>query len=127
MNRVEKIWQELSAQPQEVELAKVDDIKAMASKLDSLQNEVNKLRNDALEKDEQSYFANKKMVQSIDEYEKLSKLLTKEVGNLGREIKDMGINPNQVPALSDALQPLADAEVLIDLVRFEGNKRTFTT
>ena len=126
MQRVEKIWQELSAQPQEINLSKIDDIKAMASKLDSLQKQAWKLRDDALQKDADSYFANKKMVQALDELEKLSNRLSKEVSELGRDIKDMGINPSQVPALSDALQPLSEAESLIPLAKGEANKRTFT-
>ena len=46
MNRVEKIWQELSAQPQEVELAKADDILRGVSSLATLfLNSRNQLQN----------------------------------------------------------------------------------
>jgi len=121
-----KVMAKLAEQPEKVELAKFDDIKAMASKLDSLQKDAWKLRDDALDKDADSYFANNKMVKAIDELEKLSNRLNKEVDNLGRDIKDMGLNPSQVPALSDALQPLSEAEALIPLAKGEANKRTFT-
>lgn len=114
------------AEEQRVELAKVDDIKAMASKLHSLQKEGNRLRDDALEKDLESYFATKKMMQSLDEIEKLSNQLNKEMDEMARQIKDMGLNPMAVPSLSEALQPLSDAQALIPLAKGEANKRTFT-
>ncbi len=93
MKRVEKIWQQLSAEPQEINLSKID--------------ELNRLRQ-AMVKGEPKNFAR-------DAYDSLSKLeqLYKEnladsaklesvFNEIVRESRDLGFDPSQMNWYSDA-------------------------
>jgi len=87
MKQVQKVWAELSAKPQKVDLAKVDDLMqqfAEIVKLDTLMDEAYR---------ELSRAANKTRYQGD--------ILKKDYAKAESQLKDLGIDPNTV--LSNAM------------------------
>jgi hypothetical protein len=98
MNRVEKIWQELSAQPQEVELAKADDILRGVSSLATLfLNSRNQLQNAGFD-----------ALQDYDKVEAGVKEQERAINDFKSAAKELGIDlPNEVKTAEKNLQDIS--------------------
>ena len=93
MNRVEKIWQQLSAQPQEINLSKIDELKRLQQAM--VKGEPKNFARDAydsLSKLEQLYKEN------LADSAKLESVFNEIV----RESRDLGFDPSQMNWYSDA-------------------------
>ena len=102
MERVEKIWQQLSAQPQEVELAASDNLKYAKGVRDFGKNidiSINELEN-----------ANRSLSVDSDDLRNDMKILSKAVSEVESSAKELGINPNEVKGYKEALDALQYGE-----------------
>lgn len=93
MQRVEKIWQELSAQPQEINLSKIDELKRLQQAMvkGEPKNFVLDARN-SLVKLEQLYKEN------VSDSAKLESVFNEIV----RESRDLGFDPSQMKWYDEA-------------------------
>ena len=93
MQRVEKIWQELSAQPQEINLSKIDELKRLQQAM--VKGEPKNFARDAydsLSKLEQLYKEN------LSDSAKLESVFNEIV----RESRDLGFDPSQMKWYDEA-------------------------
>lgn len=108
MKQVEKIWAELSAKQVElsegqVELATTKEVASMASKVNALQKKVYKQAENAEAKGDIAYRATLDLNDSVSELKDLMSILDKDMNNISKQLKDLGMNPNDVPSLSSSL------------------------
>ena len=102
MNRVEKIWQELSAQPQEVELAAADNlryakgVRAFGKNIDIVINDLES--------------ANRALSVDSDNLREDMKVLSKGISEVEIAAKELGINPNEVKGYKEAIDALQYGE-----------------
>ena len=102
MERVEKIWQQLSAQPQEVELAASDNLKyakGVRTFGKNIDISINELEN-----------ANRSLSVDSDDLRNDMKILSKAVSEVESGAKELGINPNEVKGYKEALDALQYGE-----------------
>ena len=98
MKRVQKIWQQLSAQPQEIELAKASDILRGVSSLATLfLNSRNRLQNAAFD-----------ALQDYDKVEAGLKEQERAISDFKSAAKELGIDlPNEVKTAEKDLQSMS--------------------
>ncbi len=102
MERVEKIWQQLSAQPQEVELAASDNLKfakGVRTFGKNIDTSINELEN-----------ANRSLSVDSDDLRNDMKILSKAVSEVESSAKELGVNPNEVKGYKEALDALQYGE-----------------
>ena len=102
MERVEKIWQQLSAQPQEVELAASDNLKyakGVRTFGKNIDISINELEN-----------ANRSLSVDSDDLRNDMKILSKAVSEVESSAKELGVNPNEVKGYKEALDALQYGE-----------------
>lgn len=126
MKKVESIWAELSAKAQEVskevelteeqvELANVKELKSMSSKANSLQKKVFKQVDNVEAKADVAYRATLDLNDSVQELKNITKNFRKDFDTISKQMKQLGMNPDDVPGLSSALQILRDSEQAVIL------------
>ena len=117
MKQVEKIWAELSAKntqevelsEEQVELATAKEVASMASKVNALQKKVRKQTENSEAKGDVAYRATLDLNESVSELKDLMSRLDKDMNDVSKQLKDLGMNPNDVPALSSSLDIIKDA------------------
>ena len=124
MKKVESIWAELSAkntqevelnEEQKVELANVKELKSMSSKANSLQKKVFKQIDNVEAKGDVAYRATLDLNDSVQELKNITKNFRKDFDIISKQMKQLGMNPDDVPGLSSALQILNDSEQAVAL------------
>lgn len=135
MKQVEKIWAELSAKEventqevelseEQVELASAKEVKSMASKVNALQKKVRKQTDNSEAKGDVAYRATLDLNESVSELKDLMSRLDKGMNDVSKQLKDLGMNPNDVPALSSSLDIIKDANQAIALGEREVKNQT---
>ena len=124
MKQVEKIWAELSAKEaskeventqevelseEQVELASAKEVASMASKVNALQKKVRKQTDTSEAKGEVAYRATLDLNESVSELKDLMSRLEKDMTTVTKQVKDLGMNVNDVPALKSSLDIIKDA------------------
>jgi len=121
MKKVEKLWADLSAkqvalsEEQKVELANIKELKSMSSKANSLQKKVFKQIDNVEAKGDVVYRATLDLNDSVQELKDITKNFRKDFDTISKQMKQLGLNPNDVPGLSSALQILNDSEQAVGL------------
>ena len=133
MKQVQKVWAELSAKEaskevelseEQVELASAKEVKSMATKVNSLQKKVRKQTDNSEAKGEVAYRATLDLNESVGELKDLMSRLDKGMNDVSKQLKDLGMNPNDVPALSSSLDIIKDANQAIALGEREVKNQT---
>ena len=135
MKQVEKIWAELSAKEventqevelseEQVELASAKEVASMASKVNALQKKVRKQTDTSEAKGEVAYRATLDLNESVSELKDLMSRLDKDMNDVSKQLKDLGMNPNDVPALSSSLDIIKDANQAMALGEREVKNQT---
>jgi len=102
MNRVEKIWQELSAQPQEVELAASDNLK-YAKGVEMFGKNID-ISIEQLDK------AFRALRVDSENLRQDMRVMSKGILEVESAAKELGINPNEVKGYKEALDALQYGE-----------------
>jgi len=102
MNRVEKIWQELSAQPQEVELAASDNLK-YAKGVEMFGKNID-ISIEQLDK------AFRALRVDSENLRQDMRVMSKGILEVESAAKELGINPNEVKGYKEALDALQHGE-----------------
>lgn len=137
MKKVESIWAELSAKAQEVEntqevelteeqveLASAKEVKSMATKVNSLQKKVRKQIDVSEAKGDVAYRATLDLNESVGELKDLMSRLEKDMTTVAKQVKELGMNPQDVPALSSSLDIINDGNQAIILGEREVKNQT---
>jgi len=132
MKKVEKIWAELSAKntqevelsEEQVELATAKEVASMASKVNALQKKVRKQTENSEAKGDVAYRATLNLNESVSELKDLMSRLDKDMNDVSKQLKDLGMNPNDVPALSSSLDIIKDANQAMALGEREVKNQT---
>ena len=135
MKKVESIWAELSAKAQEVsqevelseeqvELASAKEVASMASKVNALQKKVRKQTDTSEAKGEVAYRATLDLNESVSELKDLMSRLEKDMNDVSKQVKDLGMNPQDVPALKSSLDIIKDANQAMALGEREVKNQT---
>ena len=135
MKSVQKLWAELSAKAQEVskevelseeqvELATAKEVASMASKVNALQKKVRKQTENSEAKGDVAYRATLDLNESVSELKDLMSRLDKDMNDVSKQLKDLGMNPNDVPALSSSLDIIKDANQAMALGEREVKNQT---
>ena len=102
MQRVEKIWQELSAQPQEVELAASDNLK-YAKGVEMFGKNID-ISIEQLDK------AFRALRVDSENLRQDMRVMSKGISEVESAAKELGINPNEVKGYKEALDALQYGE-----------------
>ena len=102
MQRVEKIWQELSAQPQEVELAAADNLK-YAKGVEIFGKNID-ASIDLLEQGKRA------LEVDMENLREDMRVMSKAMSEVETAAKELGINPNEVKGYKEALDALQYGE-----------------
>ena len=135
MKQVEKIWAELSAKEventqevelseEQVELASAKEVASMASKVNALQKKVRKQTDTSEAKGEVAYRATLDLNESVSELKDLMSRLEKDMTTVTKQVKDLGMNVNDVPALKSSLDIIKDANQAMALGEREVKNQT---
>ena len=132
MKQVEKIWAELSEKntqevelsEEQVELATAKEVASMASKVNALQKKVRKQTENSEAKGDVAYRATLNLNESVSELKDLMSRLDKDMNDVSKQLKDLGMNPNDVPALSSSLDIIKDANQAMALGEREVKNQT---
>ena len=95
--------QKVELSEEQVELATAKEVASMASKVDALQKKVYKQTENAEAKGDIAYRATLDLNDSVSELRDLMSILDKDMNNVSKQLKDLGMNPNDVPAISSSL------------------------
>ena len=121
MKRVEGVWAELSAKQEvelsenQVELASTKEVASMASKVNALQKKVRKQTDTSEAKGDVAYRATLDLNDSVSELKDLMSTLAKDVSIVAKQVKELGILPQAVPALQSSLDVIKDATQAVAL------------
>ena len=102
MNRVEKIWQQLSAQPQEIELAAADNLK-YAKGVEIFGKNID-ASIDLLEQGKRA------LEVDMENLREDMRVMSKAMSEVEIAAKELGINPNEVKGYKEAIDALQYGE-----------------